>query len=195
MFPFFLLQYLYKGLHISFSCEIKYINSSDLLFDCVELFGTDGIIHAFYVSYISVMSPLHDTVCDLVDIVISLIHNSQCILEIIYLSFFLDKIGYTYIYFFYYNFFLIQIDFPVQLRFYLVNIYRNHPFEEALDNLLPVEDVLIHSSCKKGIVSTSGFTGSSLLFRHGPGIRSTSVLFYSLVTGGSSQFTTQNCKD
>lgn len=54
MFPFLffvfcLLQYLYLGLHILFSCEIKDVNSSGLLFDGVELFRTDGEKkHAFY---------------------------------------------------------------------------------------------------------------------------------------------------
>lgn len=47
MFPFLffvfcLLQYLYLGLHILFSCEIKDVNSSGLLFDGVEFFRTDG---------------------------------------------------------------------------------------------------------------------------------------------------------
>lgn len=76
MFPFLffvfcLLQYLYLGLHILFSCEIKDVNSSGLLFDGVELFRTDGKQTNMHFIKVKLISCHHYiTVCNLVDIVI-----------------------------------------------------------------------------------------------------------------------------
>lgn len=62
--------------------------------------------------------------------------------------------------------FSLQIVFQCNFDFIFVDLNRYHPFEAARYNLLPLEDVLF---LEKGIVSTSGQPGSTLLFRHGPG--------------------------
>lgn len=73
MFPFLffvfcLLQYLYLGLHILFSCEIKDVNSSGLLFDGVELFRTYEKKNMHFIKV--ELCHHYITVCNLVDIVI-----------------------------------------------------------------------------------------------------------------------------
>lgn len=190
MFPFLfyvfcLLQYLYLGLHILFSCEIKDVNSSGLLFDGVELFRTDGKQTDMHFIKVKLISCRHYiTVCNLVDIVIISLIVKYTILSVYILDNYtfwgikLEK-------------FSLQIVFQCNFDFIFVDLNRYHPFKAARYNLLPVEDVLF---LEKGYSKYFRVDRKYPPLPPRPRYLKHECSFYSLVTGSSSQSNIQNGK-